>query len=118
MTRPDGRPLLVRCGVNTGEALVRLDVTPGSGEGFLTGDAVNTAARLQAAAPPMGVAVGALTHQLTERVIVFEEAAAGGRQRQDRAGRGMAGVDSGRPHRCRCAAPAAHASGRSCQRNV
>ena len=28
----------------------------GSGEGFLTGDAVNTAARLQAAAPPMAVA--------------------------------------------------------------
>ena len=59
MTRPDGAPLQVRCGVNTGEALVRLDVTPGSGEGFLTGDAVNTAARLQAAAPPGGVAVGA-----------------------------------------------------------
>ena len=72
-TRPDGRPLQVRCGVNTGEALVRLDVTPNSGEGFLTGDAVNTAARLQAAALPMTVAVGALTHELTERVIVFEE---------------------------------------------
>ena len=36
---------------------------------------MNTAARLQAAAPPMSVAVGALTHQLTERVIVFEELA-------------------------------------------
>jgi class 3 adenylate cyclase len=59
MTRPDGSPLQVRVGVNTGEALVRLDVTPGSGEGFLTGDAVNTAARLQAAAPAGGVAVGA-----------------------------------------------------------
>ena len=34
------------------------NVTPGSGEGFLTGDAVNVAARLEAAAPPMGVVVG------------------------------------------------------------
>ena len=73
MVRPDGTPLQARCGVNTGEALVRLDVTPGSGEGFLTGDAVNTAARLQAAAPPAGVAVGALTHELTARVIGYEE---------------------------------------------
>jgi len=28
MTRPDGTPLQARCGVNTGEALVRLDVDP------------------------------------------------------------------------------------------
>ena len=44
-------PLRVRVGVNTGEALVSLDVDPASGEGFLTGDAVNTAARLQSIAP-------------------------------------------------------------------
>ena len=72
MTRPAGGPLEVRVGVNTGEALVRLDVTPGSGEGFLAGDAVNTAARLQAAAPPGGVAVGAATHSLSASVIVYE----------------------------------------------
>ena len=71
-TRPDRSPLEVRVGVNTGEALVRLDVTPGSGEGFLTGDAVNTAARLQAAAPPGGVVVGELTHALTEKAFVYE----------------------------------------------
>ena len=29
MTRPDGSPLQVRIGINTGEALVRLDVAPG-----------------------------------------------------------------------------------------
>ena len=73
MTRPDGSPLRARVGVNTGEALVRLDVDPASGRGFLTGDAVNTAARLEAAAPPDGVAVGALTHELTSRVIEYEE---------------------------------------------
>ena len=73
MTRPDGSPLEARIGVNTGEALVRLDVDPASGRGFLTGDAVNTAARLEAAAPPGGVAVGALTHELTERVIAYEQ---------------------------------------------
>ena len=73
MTRPDGTPLEARCGVNTGEALVRLDVDPASGRGFLTGDAVNTAARLQAAAPPGGVAVGALTHELTAGAIQYEE---------------------------------------------
>ena len=73
MTRPDGSPLEVRVGVNTGEALVRLDVTPGSGEGFLTGDAVNTAARLQAAAPPMGVVVGGPTWAVTSSVFGYEE---------------------------------------------
>ena len=73
MTRPDGTPLQARVGINTGEALVRLDVEPSSGRGFLTGDAVNVAARLEAAAPPGGVVVGALTHELTARVIVYEE---------------------------------------------
>jgi class 3 adenylate cyclase/tetratricopeptide (TPR) repeat protein len=73
MRRPDGGPLQARIGVNTGEALVRLDVDPSSGRGFLTGDAVNVAARLEAAAPPGGVAVGALTHELTQRAILFEE---------------------------------------------
>jgi class 3 adenylate cyclase/tetratricopeptide (TPR) repeat protein len=73
MTRPDGTPLEARCGVNTGEALVRLDVDPASGRGFLTGDAVNVAARLQAAAPPGGVAVGATTHDLTAHTVDYEE---------------------------------------------
>ena len=65
MTCPDGSPLEVRVGVNTGEALVRLDVDPASGRGFLTGDAVNVAARLQAFAPPGGLAVGELTNAFT-----------------------------------------------------
>jgi class 3 adenylate cyclase/tetratricopeptide (TPR) repeat protein len=73
MTRPDGSPLRARVGVNTGEALVRLGVDPSTGRGFLTGDAVNVAARLEAAAPPGAVAVGALTRQLSESAIIYEE---------------------------------------------
>ncbi len=72
LARPGGGPVQVRVGVATGEALVRLDVEPASGCGFLTGDAVNTAARLQAAAPPMGVVAGALTHELTHDAIDYE----------------------------------------------
>lgn len=63
----------VRIGVNTGPALVRLNVDPRSGEGFATGDALNTAARLEAAAPVMGIAVGAATHDASSAAIVYEE---------------------------------------------
>ncbi len=73
MTRPDGTPLQVRVGVNTGEALARLDVQTDSGHGFLAGDAVNTAARLQAAAPPMGALVGRTTHELTDGIFECRE---------------------------------------------
>src|SRR5881409_3156700 len=47
--------LEVRIGVNTGEALVKLGVRPETGEGMAAGDVVNTAARLQAAAPTDGI---------------------------------------------------------------
>jgi class 3 adenylate cyclase len=67
-----GQTVEVRVGINTGESLVRLDVDPASGEGFLTGDAVNVAARLQSAAPPMAVAVGEATHAATAKVFSFE----------------------------------------------
>ncbi len=73
LARPDGSPLQARVGINTGEALVRLNVDPASGRGFLTGDAVNIGARLQAAAPPDGVVVGALTRELTAGAIDYEE---------------------------------------------
>ena len=52
---------------------MRLDVEPTSGRGFLTGDAVNVAARLEAAAPPGGVVVGELTHELTRHSLAFAE---------------------------------------------
>jgi class 3 adenylate cyclase/tetratricopeptide (TPR) repeat protein len=68
-----GRPLRLRIGINTGEALVRLGITPGSGEGFLAGDAINTASRLQSVAPEMGVAVGSATYEATAQVFDYEE---------------------------------------------
>jgi class 3 adenylate cyclase len=67
-----GRTCRVRIGVNTGEALARLDVEPGSGQGLLAGDAVNVAARLQAIAPPMGVVVGEATYVLTAEVFDYD----------------------------------------------
>ena len=72
LPRLSGRRLEARVGINTGAAVVRLDVAPGSGEGFLVGDAVNTAARLQKLAPPMGIVVGEKTRELTSRSIVYE----------------------------------------------
>ena len=64
--------LRVRCAVNTGPALVRLGARPEAGEGVLVGDAVNTAARLLAEAPAMGVVVGDMTQRLSSRVIAYE----------------------------------------------
>ena len=68
-----GNTVRLRVGVNTGEALVRLGVSAASGEGFLTGDAVNTASRIQSVAPEMGVAVGLTTYEATAPVFEYEE---------------------------------------------
>jgi class 3 adenylate cyclase len=67
-----GLSLQVRVGINTGEAVVALAARPELGEGFVTGDVVNTASRLQAAAPVNGVAVSEQTYRATERVFDFE----------------------------------------------
>jgi class 3 adenylate cyclase/tetratricopeptide (TPR) repeat protein len=66
--------LHVRIGVNTGEALVALGARPIEGEGMASGDVVNTAARLQAAAPVDGILVGELTYRATAGVIEYREA--------------------------------------------
>jgi class 3 adenylate cyclase len=63
----------VRLAVNTGEVLVNLEGDPAQGEGMVTGDAVNTASRLQNAAPVRGILVGELTHRATERAIEYQE---------------------------------------------
>jgi class 3 adenylate cyclase/tetratricopeptide (TPR) repeat protein len=69
-----GRDLHVRIAVNTGAALVSLDAVPGEGEAMVAGDVMNTAARLQSAAPVDGIVVGEQTYRATEREIVYREA--------------------------------------------
>jgi class 3 adenylate cyclase/tetratricopeptide (TPR) repeat protein len=68
----DGR-LHVRIGITTGEALVALEARPESGEGMASGDVVNTAARLQAAAPVDGILVDDATWRATSRVIEYRD---------------------------------------------
>jgi class 3 adenylate cyclase/tetratricopeptide (TPR) repeat protein len=69
-----GRDLHVRIAVNTGEALVSLDAAPAEGEAMVAGDVVNTAARLQSAAPVDGILVGEQTFRATEREIAYRDA--------------------------------------------
>jgi class 3 adenylate cyclase/tetratricopeptide (TPR) repeat protein len=66
--------LHVRMGVTTGEVLVALDAQPSQGEGMASGDVVNTAARLQAAAPTDGVLVDEATLRATDRAISYRPA--------------------------------------------
>src|SRR5216683_5289487 len=61
----------VRIGVNTGEALISLGARPTAGEGMAAGDVVNTAARMQAAAPINGVLVGETTYRSTANEIDY-----------------------------------------------
>ena len=67
-----GRDLEVRVAVNTGEAIVALDARTREGEGMVAGDVVNTAARLQTAAPTGAILVGEDTHRCTCSAIDYE----------------------------------------------
>jgi class 3 adenylate cyclase len=70
---PDSdRGLEVRIGVNTGEVLVALDARPRDWEAMVVGDIVNTAARLQTAAPANGILVGEETFRCTRSMIDYE----------------------------------------------
>jgi class 3 adenylate cyclase len=66
--------LQVRVAVNTGEAIVALDARPSHGEAMIAGDVVNTAARLQTAAPVGSVLVGEDTYASTRSVIDYRPA--------------------------------------------
>jgi class 3 adenylate cyclase len=65
--------LQVRVGINTGEAVVALGARPEQGEGIVTGDVVNTASRIQGAAPVNAIAVSEQTYKATERVFDYEQ---------------------------------------------
>ena len=66
--------LHIRTAVNTGEAFVVVGASAVEGEGFAAGDVMNTAARLQSAAPVDGIAVGQATFRATRHLFEFEEA--------------------------------------------
>jgi class 3 adenylate cyclase/tetratricopeptide (TPR) repeat protein len=69
--RHPGLDLAVRAAVGTGEAMVTIDATPE--DTLATGDIVNTASRLQNAAPTGGVIVDAETRRLTRHAFAYEE---------------------------------------------
>ncbi|HXK15369.1 MAG TPA: AAA family ATPase [Gaiellaceae bacterium] len=69
-----GGGLQIRIAVNTGEAVVSLGARPTLGESMVAGDVVNTAARLQAAAPVNGIVVGEETYRETRGTIEYEVA--------------------------------------------
>jgi class 3 adenylate cyclase len=70
----DQEGLQVRVAVNTGEAIVELEARPGHGEALVAGDVVNTAARLQSAAPVGAVLVGEETCIATRGIIEYRPA--------------------------------------------
>jgi class 3 adenylate cyclase len=63
--------LQLRIAVNTGEAIVSPGARPALGESMVAGDVVNTAARLQTAAPLNGVVVGDATYRATRDAIEY-----------------------------------------------
>src|SRR2546421_2401122 len=64
--------LPARIGINTGEAIVALGVSPEAGEDWVAGDVVNTASRLQGVATPGSIVVGERTYRLTSAEIEYE----------------------------------------------
>jgi class 3 adenylate cyclase/tetratricopeptide (TPR) repeat protein len=70
LNREHALDLAARAAVNTGEAVVALDTTPA--DALATGDVVNTASRLQSAAPEGGLIVGAETYRATRHAILYK----------------------------------------------
>jgi class 3 adenylate cyclase/tetratricopeptide (TPR) repeat protein len=73
----EGEPSLdlqIRSAVNTGEALIALGARPSEGDAMASGDVVNTAARLQTAAPVDGILVGEATYRATSNAIDYQPA--------------------------------------------
>jgi class 3 adenylate cyclase/tetratricopeptide (TPR) repeat protein len=66
--------LHIRTGIHTGEALVMLGARPGEGEWSAAGDVLNTAARIQSAAPTDGILVSRTTYLATMGTFEFNAA--------------------------------------------
>ena len=64
-----GLAIRFRTGINTGEVVAG---DPTGGQGFVTGDTVNTAARLEEAAQPGEILLGGLTWQLVRDAVSVE----------------------------------------------
>jgi class 3 adenylate cyclase/tetratricopeptide (TPR) repeat protein len=69
LERDHGVMLAARIGVNTGEVVAG----EATGETLVTGDTVNVAARLEQAATPGEVLIGADTHRLVRDAVVVEQ---------------------------------------------
>jgi class 3 adenylate cyclase/predicted ATPase len=69
LTRDHGVRIETRTGVNTGEVVAG---DPAAGQRLITGDAVNVAARLEQAAAPGEIVLGAKTHRLVRDVVRVE----------------------------------------------
>ena len=59
--------------MNTGEAIVAVGADADRGEGIVAGDVVNTASRLQTAAPTNGILVGEGTYRATRALFEYRE---------------------------------------------
>jgi adenylate cyclase len=66
-----GRPLALHIGVNTGPVVAGRIGSTADAAYAVTGDTVNTAARLQSAAPSGEILIGDATYQLTHHVFSF-----------------------------------------------
>ena len=97
--------LELRVGITTGEALVSLDASPAEGEGMASGDVVNTAARLQSAAPVNGVIVDETTYRATRTRRRLPRGGARRGEGQSGADRGLGGKRGSRAARERGARP-------------
>ncbi|HYG72852.1 MAG TPA: AAA family ATPase [Actinomycetota bacterium] len=70
----EGKPTLaMRIGIEAGEVLVDVERVSGPRDRMLTGDAVNTAARLQTAAEPGQVVVGPTVYTGTKEIVEYRE---------------------------------------------
>jgi class 3 adenylate cyclase/tetratricopeptide (TPR) repeat protein len=72
--RAAGRPeLQLRIGLETGDVLVDMGRVAGERDRMVTGDPVNTAARLQSVAAPGAIVVGPGTYAATRELVEYEE---------------------------------------------